>query len=136
MGFIEESVEYPRIRIRPEVQGKIEAAFEEEMLENLKSGYQPDYSSINGELYPYQKEGIDFALFRKAAIIADEMGLGKTIQAIGTAVMKKGIFDFRKTLVVCPASLKEQWKKEIEKFSDEKALIIEGFPDERENNTR
>jgi len=132
LGFIEESVEYPRIRIRPEVQEKIETAFEEEVLENLKSGYQPDYSSINGELYPYQKEGIDFALFRKAAIIADEMGLGKTIQAIGTAVLKKGIFDFKKTLVVCPASLKEQWKKEIEKFSDEKALVIEGFPDERE----
>ncbi len=132
LGFIEESVEYLRIRIRPEVQEKIEIAFEEEMLENLKSGYKSDYSSINGELYPYQKEGIDFALFRKAAIIADEMGLGKTIQAIGTAVLKKGIFDFRKTLVVCPASLKEQWKKEIEKFSNEKALIIEGFPDERE----
>jgi len=132
LGFIEESVECPRIRIRPEVQEKIEAAFEEEVLENLKSGYQPDYSSINGELYPYQKEGIDFALFRKTAIIADEMGLGKTIQAIGTAVLKKGIFDFRKTLVVCPASLKEQWKKEIEKFTNEKALIIEGFPDERE----
>jgi len=132
LGFIEESVEYTRIRIRPEVQEKIETAFEEEMLENLKSGYQPDYSPINGELYPYQKEGIDFSLFRKAAIIADEMGLGKTIQAIGTAVLKKGIFDFRKTLVVCPASLKEQWKKEIEKFSNEKALIIEGFPDERE----
>ena len=76
LGFIEESVEYPRIRIRPEVQEKIETAFEEEMLENLKSGYLPDYSSINGELYPYQKEGIDFALFRKAAIIADEMALG------------------------------------------------------------
>jgi len=132
LGFIEESVEYPRIRIRPEVQEKIETAFEEGMLENLKSGYQPDYSPINGELYPYQKEGIDFALFRKTAIIADEMGLGKTIQAIGTAVLKKGIFDFRKTLVVCPASLKEQWKKEIEKFSNEKALVIEGFPDERE----
>ena len=132
LGFIEESVAYPRIRIRPEVQEKIETAFEEEMLENLKSGYQPDYSSINGELYPYQKEGINFALFRKTAIIADEMGLGKTIQAIGTAVLKKEIFDFRKTLVVCPASLKEQWKKEIEKFTSEKALIIEGFPDERE----
>ena len=132
LGFIEESVAYPRIRIRPEVQEKIETAFEEEMLENLKSGYQSDYSPIKGELFPYQKEGINFALFRKTAIIADEMGLGKTIQAIGTAVLKKGIFDFRKTLVVCPASLKEQWKKEIEKFSHEKALIIEGFPDERE----
>lgn len=132
LGFIEESVEYPRIRIRPEVQEKIETAFEEEMLENLKSGYQSDYSPIKGELFPYQKEGIGFALFRKTAIIADEMGLGKTIQAIGTAILKKRIFDFRKTLVVCPASLKEQWKKEIEKFSNEKALIIEGFPDERE----
>ncbi|MCK9411072.1 MAG: DEAD/DEAH box helicase [Prolixibacteraceae bacterium] len=132
LGFIEESVAYPRIRIRPEVQEKIETAFEEGMLENLKSGYQSDYSPIKGELFPYQKEGIDFALFRKTAIIADEMGLGKTIQAIGTAVLKKGIFDFRKTLVVCPASLKEQWKKEIEKFSYEKALIIEGFPYERE----
>ncbi|HEY5510822.1 MAG TPA: DEAD/DEAH box helicase [Prolixibacteraceae bacterium] len=132
LGFIQESVEFTRIRIRREVQEKIETAFEEEMLQNLKLGYQPDYKPIKGELYPYQKDGIDFALFRKAAIIADDMGLGKTIQAIGAAVLKKRIFDFKKTLVVCPASLKEQWKKEIEKFSDEKALIIQGFPDERE----
>jgi SNF2 family DNA or RNA helicase len=132
LGFIQKSVEFTRIRIRREVQEKIEAAFEEEMLQNLKSGYQSDYTSIKGELYPYQKNGIDFALFRKAAIIADDMGSGKTIQAIGAAVLKKRIFDFKKTLVVCPASLKEQWTKEIEKFSDEKALIIQGFPDERE----
>ena len=59
------------------------------------------------------------------------MGLGKTLQAIGTAIMKKDIFAFGKTLVVCPASLKEQWKREIEKFSDEKALVVQGFPDER-----
>ena len=36
------------------------------------------------------------------------------------------------TLVVCPASLKEQWKKEIEKFSNEKAVVVHGFPNERE----
>ncbi len=132
LGFIEEAMEYPLIRIRPEVQEKIEAVYEEEVLENLKKSHKPDYSPIKAELYPYQKEGIDFALFRKTAIIADEMGLGKTIQAIGTAILKKGIFDFRKTLVVCPASLKEQWKKEIEKFSGEKALVIEGAPEERE----
>ncbi len=132
LGFIEESGNFPLIRIRIEVREKVEAAYEEEMLENLRKAYMPDFSSLKAELFPYQKEGIDFALFRKSAIIADEMGLGKTIQAIGTAILKKKIFDFRKTLVVCPASLKEQWKKEIEKFSDEKALVIEGFPDERE----
>ena len=132
LGFIEAAGQYPRIRIRPEVQEKIESAFEEEVLENLRADYDPDYSAIKAELYPYQKEGVDFALFRKAVIIADDMGLGKTIQAIATAVLKKNIFDFKKTLVVCPASLKEQWKKEIEKFSDETALVIQGLPDERE----
>jgi SNF2 family DNA or RNA helicase len=132
LGFIEAAGQYLRIRIRPEVQEKIEAAFEEEVLENLRADYDPDYSAMKAELYPYQKEGVDFALFRKAVIIADDMGLGKTIQAIATAVLKKNIFDFKKTLVVCPASLKEQWKKEIEKFSDEKALVIQGLPEERE----
>ncbi|MEI6750039.1 MAG: SNF2-related protein, partial [Bacteroidota bacterium] len=132
LGFLKEAGQYQLFLIRPEVQEKVEAAFEGEMLENLKKSYNPDYSLLKADLYPYQKEGIDFAIFRKAAIIADEMGLGKTLQAIGIAISKKLIFDFRKTLVVCPASLKEQWKKEIEKFSDEKALVIEGLPDERE----
>ena len=132
LGFIEEATNFPLVRIRPEVQKKVEAAFEDEVLENLKKDYKLDYSIIKGELYPYQKDGIDFALFRKATIIADEMGLGKTIQAIGTAIIKRNIFGFAKTLVVCPASLKEQWKKEIENFSDEKALVIEGLPEDRE----
>jgi SNF2 family DNA or RNA helicase len=56
------------------------------------------------------------------------MGLGKTVQAIGTAVLKKKIFGFRRALVVCPASLKEQWKKEIERFTGEKAVVVQGTP--------
>jgi len=132
LGFIDEAANYPFIRIRPEVQEKVETAFEEDMLEQLRSAHKPDYSAINGDLFPYQKEGIEFALFRKTAIIADEMGLGKTLQAIGTAILKKEVFGFRKTLVVCPASIKEQWKKEIEKFTGEKALVIEGLPEDRE----
>ena len=45
--------------------------------------------------------------------------------------MKKEIFETKRTLVVCPATLKSQWKKEIEKFSGEKAHIISGTPEER-----
>ena len=131
LSFIKEASGHPNICIRPEVIEKIEAAFENKLLDDLRSAYSPDYSRIKGELYPYQKEGITFALFRKNSIIADEMGLGKTIQAIGAAVLKKDVFGFTKTLVVCPASLKHQWKSEIEKFSDEKALIISGTPAER-----
>jgi len=79
LGFISEAGRYPHIRIRPEVQEKLELAFEEEMLDQLRQSSSYDYSSIHGELFPYQKEGIDFALFRKSSIIADEMGLSKTV---------------------------------------------------------
>ncbi len=84
-------------------------------------------------MYDYKKQGVQFVTFKKAAIIADEMRLGKTLQAITAAIKKKEIFGFGRTLFVCPASLKQQWKKEIEKFSDEKALVVQGTPDERES---
>ena len=68
---------------------------------------------------------------KKGVIIADEMGLGKTHQAIAAAILKKKLFDFKKTLVICPASVKSQWKNEISKFTDERAIIVEGYPKER-----
>ncbi|MBT3382895.1 MAG: DEAD/DEAH box helicase [Prolixibacteraceae bacterium] len=131
LGFIEEAANNNIIHIRPEVQEKLEAAFENEMLGKLSETYQLNFDLIKASLFDYQKEGIAFSLFRKVSIIADEMGLGKTIQAIGAAILKKEVFGFKKTLVVCPASIKEQWKKEIEKFSDELAMVVQGFPDER-----
>ena len=65
----------------------------------------------NIELYPYQKNGIEYALEHKHVIIGDEMGLGKTVQALGVAA-HTGKF----TLIVCPAYLKQNWKNEINKF--------------------
>jgi SNF2 family DNA or RNA helicase len=148
LKFIETAEAYETIRIRPEVREKVERRYDDLMLADLREkarpvhlagskqsageGSSPDFSVIKAELFPYQIEGINFALYRRAAIIADEMGLGKTIQAIGTAVLKKQVFGFRKTLVVCPATLKSQWKREIEKFTSEKALILSGLPAERE----
>lgn len=132
LEFINEAEEFSLIKIRQEVYSKLERYFEKKMLNDLSATRELDFSLINADLFDYQKEGISFVIFKKNAIIADEMGLGKTIQAIGTAVLKKEIFDFKKTLVVCPASLKEQWKDEIEKFSNENAIIIQGTPDERE----
>lgn len=77
-------------------------------------------------LYPYQKEGIRFAFQAGKSIIADEMGLGKTIQAIGTAELMKAHRLIDSVLIVCPTSLKYQWKKEIEKFTHSTAIVIEG----------
>jgi len=62
---------------------------------------------------PFQKAGIEFALARKNTLIADQMGLGKSIQAIGIA---NSIDSIKNILVVCPASIKINWKREFEKW--------------------
>lgn len=132
LNFIRSAESFKQILIRPEVLGIIEENFNRKIIEKVKENTQPDFSLLKAKLYPYQKEGVIFSTYRKGAIIADEMGLGKTLQAIGVAIFKKELFGFRKTLVICPASLKSQWKNEIEKFTDEKAVVVEGTPSERE----
>ena len=88
-------------------------------------------SLLKTTLYPYQKEGIRFAFSKGKSIIADEMGLGKTVQAIGCAELMRKAGLISSVLVLCPASLKYQWKKEIEKFTDSVAVIVEGPQDKR-----
>ena len=73
---------------------------------------------------PYQKAGIAYAIQRSSTLIGDEMGLGKTIQAIGiiNATAPKTV------LVVCPASLKINWKNEMTKWlvADRDIQIVNG----------
>ena len=80
----------------------------------------------NATLYPYQKEGVRFAFRRGRSIIADEMGLGKTIQAITAAELFQKCGYVETVLIVCPTSLKYQWKREIEKFTSKEVLVVEG----------
>jgi len=79
-------------------------------------------------LFPYQQDGILFAAKAGRSLIADEMGLGKTIQAIGATELMKNEQYVRNVLVICPTSLKYQWKSEIKKFSDSTVKVIEGNP--------
>jgi len=83
-------------------------------------------------LYNYQNLGVMFALTNdQGVLIADEMGLGKTGMGIATAVYLKSLGRAKKVLVVVPASLKYNWPLEIEKFTDEKYVVIDGTPEER-----
>ena len=82
--------------------------------------------NIRARLYPYQVEGVAFLTSRGRALLADDMGLGKTLQAICAAswlVQHSGV---KRILVVCPASLKHQWAREIEKFTDHATKVIGG----------
>lgn len=62
---------------------------------------------------PFQRGGIAFASSRPATLVGDEMGLGKTIQAIGVINLDPTV---KKVLVLCPASLKANWRNELEKW--------------------
>lgn len=83
------------------------------------------------ELLPYQLEGIAFAVHAGRAVLADDMGLGKTIQAVGVAELLAREAAIQKVLVVCPASVKAQWKSEIERFSNRSCQIVVGTIPER-----
>ena len=77
--------------------------------------------NLKVEPYDYQQEGILFGLAKKRFLIGDEPGLGKTLQSIGV-VDCAGAYP---CLVICPSSLKINWQREFEKFSDAKALVLE-----------
>lgn len=120
--------------VRPEVYEKLSLHFDDLFLKNHEANNKElDFSEINIELFPYQKEGVSFCLFKRAAILADEMGLGKTLQAIAIALLKRKYLNFRNTLIICPSSVKYQWKKEIYKFTGEEATVVEGYPEARKN---
>ena len=77
-------------------------------------------------LYPYQAEGVLFAINAGRALIADEMGLGKTIQAIAAAETALRHLDAQRVLVVCPTSLKHQWQQEVRRLASRDAVVVSG----------
>lgn len=60
-------------------------------------------------------------------LLADDMGLGKTIQALAATEIFAKYLNIEKVLIICPTSLKFQWKREIEKFTDREAIVVEGL---------
>lgn len=86
---------------------------------------------VKAELLPYQLDGIAFAVGAGRAILADDMGLGKTIQGIGVAELLARETGIKKVLIVCPASLKSQWRSEVRRFCDRDVQLITGRVAER-----
>ncbi|XP_015066996.1 protein CHROMATIN REMODELING 19 isoform X4 [Solanum pennellii] len=109
---------------------KCDSFVEVEEASSLRIVTQDDIDLACGEedsdfkpiLKPYQLVGVNFLLllYRKkigGAILADEMGLGKTIQAITYLTLLKHLEDDPGPhLIVCPASVLENWERELKKW--------------------
>lgn len=78
------------------------------------------------KLKPHQKEAVKFLLSRKKCMLCDEQGLGKTTSLSVAAI--EGNFD--SVLIICPASLKTNWKNELSYYVDERYItVVDGFSD-------
>jgi superfamily II DNA or RNA helicase len=106
------------------------AALVAEIREN-PAGHPLRRELLRTELLPYQLDGIAFAAGAGRAVLADEMGLGKTIQGVGVAEYLALHAGVRRVLVICPTSLKSQWRAEILRFCDRDVQIVAGKAEER-----
>lgn len=72
------------------------------------------------QVMPYQTNGVAYNLKHERVIIGDEPGLGKTCQAILSAILAGS----KCILIICPATLKENWKTEWKIWADRNALVL------------
>lgn len=84
------------------------------------------------QLMTFQQEGVRALLDKRQLLLADDMGLGKTLQAIAAMRILRVRGEIRSCLVAAPASLLDQWRREIGKWAPElSAIIIRGSTSDR-----
>src|SRR5690606_2464388 len=76
--------------------------------------------SLYNWLYKHQVDGIRILSENNSVILADDMGLGKTLQGIVYAEIQQ----YEKILIICPASLKLNWKREIQKVNKKSKICV------------
>jgi len=137
---------YPKVEVASSVHSHIkkeELKKEEDKLiaenaEIIKSKTESDLkiNGIKGELYPFQKNAIEFLINNKGrGLLALDMGLGKTACTLAYIAHTKQ----DKILVVCPSSVKFSWSSEVFKWIKLKSIVIDSkklitLNDYKENN--
>lgn len=85
-----------------------------------------------GQFLPYQLEGVRALLDRDRILLADDMGLGKTVQAAAAIRILCHRREVERVLLVVPASLREQWKRELTLWAPElRLMLVHGQPRDR-----
>ena len=100
---------------------------ERSLLAAIRRGEDPTAGTLKTKLLSYQVRGAVFAACRGRVVLADDMGLGKTVQALAAVELLRRRRGIERVLVIAPASVKYQWKSEIEKFTDLSAQVVDGL---------
>lgn len=87
--------------------------------------------TFTGTLYPYQQESVDKMVDRGQMLLGLTMGAGKTATTIAAIETLHELEEVERCLVIVPASLKYQWRREIQKFTDARSTVIDGTPQTR-----
>ena len=119
-------VEEPASELLEELVAEHERASETVALSYADDAELEDLE-LGGELHPFQRAGVRYALERRRTIIADEQGHGKTVQAIATIESDEAF----PTVVICPASMKLVWERESKHWLPRrKVAVLDGRTDE------
>ena len=94
------------------------------------SGFEPDKPE-GMEFMPFQKAGIEWILSRNSTLLGDQMGLGKTVEIIGAVNCLPSVTHI---LVICPNSLKLNWKREIENWQTRNLPITVLSAEDKKDN--
>lgn len=94
---------------------------------------QPERLDWSGELMPFQRDGVQALLQSPRLLLADDMGLGKTVQAIAALRILRARGEVGSCLVAAPASVLDQWRRELARWAPElTAIIVRGTAADRE----
>lgn len=97
-----------------------------------------DFRNWHIKPYPYQRTGCHFLADRERAATFDSVGLGKTLQIIGAYQILKNQGKLRnnRCLIVTLSAVKRQFAKEVEKFTDMKAISVSGTASKRKKTIK
>jgi superfamily II DNA or RNA helicase len=132
----------PGLKLRPEAWALLEAearkaqaqkahdAFDAALGKHLAGkGPAPEawaqlQRDLKVKLHPYQVEGVRFLQRVPKALLGDDMGLGKTFQTLSALHLLRLRGEVGRAVVICPASLKQQWVREARKFLGDALPIV------------
>jgi len=124
--------QYPLVEVDPNIliemeeykKEKEDSIVREKKAQEIKTKVNTKFKVKNfkGEPYEYQKIGIEFLNNNNGVgYVGDSPGVGKTLQALGYAAHN----EIKKTLIICPASLKYNWQNEVKKWTNMSSWVFD-----------